>query len=644
MEVFIKILQICPKLSNQEFDALPSEEEIVSFIKELGHKGDTKSVTDMVVDQMYQPWRTFASIINKCLSGKITALLPEVMTSQKMRDSPAYKTYLAFATGAASPKKIRKYKKLTSLSRKRTLVIVEEEEPEPAKKVVASKKLSRKQSIGDSGDEANIQGDDEDVQDSDDDPQQADDERTNSENQETNDDEEEFDNEFVHTPKDYVPTKDETNDESNDFNKEEYDKIDKELYGDVNVRLTDDEQDDKDLEKKVKELKNVDHSLALLLKIKSKVSNTVKESLRTRLDDGLYKVLKKHADIIKEFLVPKTTLFNTMTNSKSFNKSPKHRALYQALMELILEDEDVMDEGVADKLKRRKPDDADQDEGFTTGSDRGLKRQRTSKGAETYKKMSTSKDSFKGKSPSTSSKSSKSGKYLKDQVEEPIFVQDSGYAKHDDAEFDNTNMPMDQGEDLGKTSEQPNDEDVSKYDWYKKSRSDTSSDPEWNEGKNLSLANHQNFYRYTTKMVSKHGVYLTKRILSVISVKVNEWYDGYSKEIVVKRADQQLYTFKEGDFKRLHLNDIEDMLLLVVQNKLNNLDGNVIVHLTVSLCMFARKTLIQARVEDLQVGVESYQKKLNLTKTRTQDVDISCRPAYTTLSNPQGVIYEDKLK
>ncbi|GKE00026.1 hypothetical protein Tco_1388009 [Tanacetum coccineum] len=60
--------------------------------------------------------------------------------------------------------------------------------------------------------------------------------------------------------------------------------------------------------------------------------------------------------------------------------------------------------------------------------------------------------------------------------------------------------------------------------------------------------------------------------------------------------------------------------------------------------MFARRTVIHVRVEDLQLGVESYQKKLNLTKPRTRDVDMSCRAAYTTLSNPQGVIYEDNLK
>ncbi|GJU59478.1 retrovirus-related pol polyprotein from transposon TNT 1-94 [Tanacetum coccineum] len=49
---------------------------------------------------------------------------------------------------------------------------------------------------------------------------------------------------------------------------------------------------------------------------------------------------------------------------------------------------------------------------------------------------------------------------------------------------------------------------------------------------------------------------------------------GYLKEIFVRRADNDLYRFKEGDFPRLHINDIEDMLLLVVQNRLTNLSGD----------------------------------------------------------------------
>ncbi|GJW23746.1 hypothetical protein Tco_0034368 [Tanacetum coccineum] len=68
-----------------------------------------------------------------------------------------------------------------------------------------------------------------------------------------------------------------------------------------------------------------------------------------------------------------------MTKTKSFNKNTKHKALYHALMESILKDEDAIDKGVVDRLKKRKPDDADKDEGPLAGPDQGLKRKKTSK-------------------------------------------------------------------------------------------------------------------------------------------------------------------------------------------------------------------------------------------------------------------------
>ncbi|GKA97837.1 hypothetical protein Tco_0825731 [Tanacetum coccineum] len=49
---------------------------------------------------------------------------------------------------------------------------------------------------------------------------------------------------------------------------------------------------------------------------------------------------------------------------------------------------------------------------------------------------------------------------------------------------------------------------------------------------------------------------------------------SHLEEIEVHRYDQKLYTFKEGDFKRLRLQDIEDMLLLLVQQNLTNLTIN----------------------------------------------------------------------
>ncbi|GJV81226.1 hypothetical protein Tco_1517096 [Tanacetum coccineum] len=120
----------------------------------------------------------------------------------------------------------------------------------------------------------------------------------------------------------------------------------------------------------------------------------------------------------------------------------------------------------------------------------------------------------------------------------------------------------------------------------------------------------QLFYRSHINMFSKHIVLSIMKILIVVSVKVDKKFRyGYLKEIVVRRANRKPYTFKEGDFPNLHLNDIEDMLLLHVQHKLFNLEGNDIVDLAVALRKFTRRIILQKRVEDVQLGVESYQKK-----------------------------------
>ncbi|GJY92173.1 hypothetical protein Tco_0507955 [Tanacetum coccineum] len=64
------------------------------------------------------------------------------------------------------------------------------------------------------------------------------------------------------------------------------------------------------------------------------------------------------------------------------------------------------------------------------------------------------------------------------------------------------------------------------------------------------------------------------------------------------------------------------MLLLLVQQKLTNLTFDERYALNVTLRMFTRLVVIQRRVEDLQLGVESYQKKLNLTKIDTFSDDM----------------------
>ncbi|GJV42775.1 hypothetical protein Tco_1421215 [Tanacetum coccineum] len=74
VDIFIEILQFCPKIPGQEFEDLPLEHNILSFIRDLGHSRDIIHLSDVSVDCLHQPWRAFATIINKCLSGKETGM------------------------------------------------------------------------------------------------------------------------------------------------------------------------------------------------------------------------------------------------------------------------------------------------------------------------------------------------------------------------------------------------------------------------------------------------------------------------------------------------------------------------------------------------------------------------------------------
>nr|GFC41403.1 hypothetical protein [Tanacetum cinerariifolium] len=133
------------------------------------------------------------------------------------------------------------------------------------------------------------------------------------------------------------------------------------------------------------------------------------------------------------------------------------------------------------------------------------------------------------------------------------------------------------------------------------------------------------FYGYAVNRESARDVYSKRRIIAVAELQIMEWHDyKYLDWISVRRDDDQIYKFKEGDFKRL---TVEERLAF-----------------NVSLRMFTRSIVIKRRVEDLQLGVESYQKKLNLTKLDTYRSDLRRREAYTAYSNPRGFIYQNKDK
>nr|GEU84617.1 putative reverse transcriptase domain-containing protein [Tanacetum cinerariifolium] len=115
------------RVPKEEFVAPPPHDLLVTFIKSLGYKGSLEFVFDMYIDHMYQPRRTFASIINRYVSGKTSSLdssdIQEsksyVMVNNDIKNSKAYKTYLAISTGVVVPKKARKGMKTNAALKKK---------------------------------------------------------------------------------------------------------------------------------------------------------------------------------------------------------------------------------------------------------------------------------------------------------------------------------------------------------------------------------------------------------------------------------------------------------------------------------------------------------------------------------------------
>ncbi|GJY23818.1 hypothetical protein Tco_0397476, partial [Tanacetum coccineum] len=231
--------------------------------------------------------------------------------------------------------------------------------------------------------------------------------------------------------------------------------------------------------------------------------------------------------------------------------------------------------------------------------------------------------------------------------------------------------------------EQPVVKEVTKANWFKKSEQPPTPDPDWSKRHQVDFqppqtwisqaalveepptsfdefkdtssdlsAFHftlgpkcQSFCGYASNLTSSKDVYSRRRIIAVTRLTIMKKYDyGHLEEIEVRRDDQKLYTFKEGDFKRLCLQDIEDMLLLLVQQKLTNLTIDERYDLNVALRMFTRRIVIQRRMEYLQLGVESYQKKLNLTKPDTYRSNLRNKTAYTSHSGRHRIIYVDQFK
>nr|GEW64277.1 retrovirus-related Pol polyprotein from transposon TNT 1-94 [Tanacetum cinerariifolium] len=146
VENFRDMLQICPRLPGQRFEDPPFEEEILSFIRDLGHTEEIKVLTDINVNYMHNLgdhlqlssidnfmskdqsisrrnkmfWHTVRDdamfntirVISRHQDTQIYGdILPDVLTNQEMLYSKSYKEYYIVASGLVPPKSKTKYQK-----------------------------------------------------------------------------------------------------------------------------------------------------------------------------------------------------------------------------------------------------------------------------------------------------------------------------------------------------------------------------------------------------------------------------------------------------------------------------------------------------------------------------------------------------
>nr|GFA05384.1 hypothetical protein [Tanacetum cinerariifolium] len=252
----------------------------------------------------------------------------------------------------------------------------------------------------------------------------------------------------------------------------------------------------------------------------------------------------------------KKILIDKMEGKKSIQRSDEQQNLYKALVEAYDADKTIMDTyGESTILKRRREN--DDQEGPFAGSDRGSKKQR--KGGEHASASTPSEPAIGSASRSTT------GSQSRQLSAKPI-----------------------------------------------------SNDKHALWGVSHWVRKRQQFYGFAVNQEFALDVYSKRRIIAVTKLKIVEWHNYKHLDwISVRRDDDKIYKFKEGDLKRLRIQDIEDMLLLLVQGKLSNLTVDERFAFNVSLRMFTRNT---------------YQSDLKRCE------------AYTAYSNPRGFIYQNKDK
>ncbi|GJV56811.1 hypothetical protein Tco_1457816 [Tanacetum coccineum] len=138
---------------------------------------------------------------------------------------------------------------------------------------------------------------------------------------------------------------------------------------------------------------------------------------------------------------------------------------------------------------------------------------------------------------------------------------------------------------------------------------------------------------------------LSSQGLRVSKIRSQEWQTcivNFEEQMV----PDQMWIEEEiaRDFKYLYPSDFEDLYLLNLQGHLNHLPPEDKKILTTAVNLWTRNLVIRQCVEDFQLGIESYQTQLNLTKPRWDATGFEFKHDFTVIDSPRAVTFRDKYE
>ncbi|GJY33761.1 hypothetical protein Tco_0418230 [Tanacetum coccineum] len=117
-----------------------------------------------------------------------------------------------------------------------------------------------------------------------------------------------------------------------------------------------------------------------------------------------------------------------------------------------------------------------------------------------------------------------------------------------------------------------------------------------------------------------------------------ERHDSLSRRREVRNHMRILSVVRIKAYSRY--GDFEDLNLLLLQGHLDHLSGSDKCMLSTVVRLWTRNLVIRQLVEDFQLGIESYQTQLNLTKPGWDAKGYEFKHDYTIIESPRAVVFK----